>query len=101
MAASCSFSLRERALMQPADRVESGGHGAFLPAAEEGGVFAGEGNAPVDLAQIVVMRGARLVAPHAETSHGERRSMPRHRHAVIEFLVVLRVDPAAVLDSLT
>src|SRR5260370_2557046 len=61
---------------------------------------AGKRNGSVDPAQIFVVVGAGMVGPHAETAHGERRAMPGHGHAVVEFLWVLGMDLASVIQCL-
>jgi hypothetical protein len=48
-------------------------------------VLAGQRDAAVDLAQVVVVRGTRIVIPDPEAAHRERRAMPCHGDAVVEF----------------
>src|SRR5271168_3913784 len=86
--------------MQSADGVERRGHCAFLPSAEKGSMLARQRNPPVYAAHIIVMFGAGIGAPHAKAAHGKWYPMPGHGDAVIELLVVLRMDLAAVLEDL-
>src|ERR1700730_16094572 len=58
-------SIPHDPIVQPRDGVERGEDGPLLPSRKRGGVLAGERDPPVDLAQIVIMRGARLLAPVA------------------------------------
>src|SRR6201996_7797616 len=89
--ASITIMLRpHHALVQPRDGIERRQDRAFLPGRHIGGVFAGEHDLAVDPAQIVVMRGPRLIAPVAGTAECERHPMPGHRHAVFKFVLVLR-----------
>ena len=62
-------SRRDRPPMQPADRIQRGGDGAFLPGGQVGGMLSREHDAAVDRAQIVVVLSARLIGPHAEATH--------------------------------
>src|SRR6202041_1265067 len=97
---SCSCSLSDGALVKPADGIERRGDRSFLPSANKRCVLARERNSPVDLAQVVVVLGARRGGPHAKAAEAERGAMPRDGNAILEFLVVLRVDLAAVVDHL-
>src|SRR5512146_3566434 len=59
---------RDGAPMQAADRVERGQHGAFLPRRQIRDVFAGEHDAAVELAEVVVMFLARRFGPLREAA---------------------------------
>src|ERR1700688_2094684 len=83
--------------MQPADGVERRCDRSLLPTAYVGGMFARQRNASVDLAQIVIVLGAGVLGPHAETTHGKGRAMPRDGDSVIELLWVLGMNLAAVI----
>src|ERR1700734_2141180 len=87
-------------MMQASDGIERRGDRTFLPAADVGGMLARQCDATVDGAEVIVVLGAGVGAPYAETAHGERRAMPGHCDAVIELLGVLRVNPAAVFQRL-
>ena len=87
------------ALMQSTDGIKGRRHRAFLPASDIGGVLARQRDASIDRAQIVVVLRASLLAPRAEATHREWRAMPRHGDAVIELLLVLGMNPTAVIQS--
>src|SRR5882762_1798787 len=86
-------------LMESPDGIERRGDRPLLPTAEKRRVFTGEGDSSVDLAQVVVMFGTRIGSPHPKATHRKRRTMPGHGHTVLELLVVLRMDLAAVIDD--
>src|ERR1700732_4575595 len=88
---SCLRSLRHGAQVQPPDGIERGSNGPSLPAPEIRGVFAGQRNPAVDLAQVLVVPGASIGGPHSKTTHGERRTMPGNGNAVVELFAILRV----------
>src|SRR4051794_37290179 len=71
---SCGRKLSciHHAQMQPAVCVERGEDRAFLPCRDPGGVLAGQHDAAVDPAQIVVMLRPRGVAPVAGAAERER-----------------------------
>ena len=73
---------------------------AFLPGRQIRGMLAREHDASVDGTERLVMRRARLLGPHAEASHRERRAVPGDGDAVVEFLRVLRMNLAAVFHGL-
>src|ERR1700688_364905 len=93
-------TCRHGTLMQPADGVERRRDRSFLPTADVRGVLARQHDAAIDGAQIVVVIGAGIGGPQAEATHGERRSVPGHGHAVVELLRVLWVNLAAVFHRL-
>ena len=63
-------------------------------------MFAGQRDAAVDLAQIVVVLLARLVGPVGEAALRERHAMPGDGDAVFELGRVLRMDLRAQFDRL-
>src|SRR3954469_21673981 len=62
-------------------------------------MLAGERDAAVDRAEIVVVLLARRVGPDAEAAHRERRAVPCDRDAVIELGFVLWMDLRAVVHG--
>src|SRR5687767_8043019 len=84
--------------MEPPDRIERGGDGAFLPATDVRGMLAGDHEAPVDLAQMAVALGAGFLGPDAEAAERPGDAVPAHRNAAEEFLAVLRRDLRAPVE---
>ena len=84
--------------MQSADGIERGGDRAFLPAWNIRGVFAGEHDASIDRAQVLVVLAAGVLIPDPEAAEREGHTMPGDRDAIVEFAAVLRVDLRAVIE---
>ena len=58
-------------------------------------MLARQHNPAVDLTEIVVMLGSRLLGPIAGASERERHAMPRYRDAVLKLSRILRMDLGA------
>src|SRR5271169_934589 len=67
-ARSLPWSARHHAPVQSRDRVERGQNRTLLPGRNVGGVLTGEGNSPVDFAQVLVMLLARFLGPPAKAA---------------------------------
>src|SRR5690242_11412386 len=61
-------------------------------------MLAGQDDASIDLAEIVVVLFSRLVRPVPGTPQREGRAMPGDGNAVLELRLVLRMDLGAVVD---
>src|SRR4051812_5934241 len=85
-------SCLHHTLVQPTDRIERGENRALLPGWQRGGVLAGEHDASVDLAEILVVLRAPLLRPVAAAAERGRHPMPGHRDAILELSLVLRVN---------
>src|SRR5262249_1287156 len=95
---AAQLSCLHHALVQPGDRIKRREDRAFLPCRQRGGVLAGEHDAAVDLAEILVVLRAPLLRPVAAATERKRHPMPCDRNAVLEFVLVLRMDRSAELD---
>src|SRR5262245_43306996 len=62
-------------------------------------MFARQHDTAVDLAQIVVVLLAGIVGPVTRTSKRERRAVPGNGNAVLELILVLRMNEAALLQG--
>src|SRR6516162_9926570 len=91
---------REHAAMQARDRVERGQERALLPAAQIGGMLAGEQDASIERAQVLVVARARRVGPAAAAAEHGGITVPGDRDAVLELLAILRMDLRTVGDRL-
>src|SRR3954454_15291002 len=94
------LSCFDDSVKQSRDGIERRQDGAFLPRRNVGRMFARKHDPAVDLAQIVVMRGSGLVRPSTGTAEREWNAVPRHRDAVFEFCLVLRMNARAERDGL-
>src|SRR5580698_7373763 len=82
--------------MQSADCIEGRQDRTFLPCRYIRRMLTRQDNAPVDLAEILVMPFARFVRPATETTIGKRNPAPAHRNTRFEFAQVLRMNPRAL-----
>src|SRR6266481_3271477 len=87
------------AVVQPRNGVERGENSSLLPCRKRRNVLAGERNPSIDLAQIAIVGGARLLAPVAAATEHKRHPMPGHGNAVFKLLPILRMDHGAELDG--
>src|ERR1700674_4437950 len=92
-------SAGDHAPMQPRNGVEGGQDRTFLPGRQIGGVLAGERDASVDRAQILVVLLAGIGAPDAVAAEHPGPPVPADRHAILVFGRVLRVDLRAVFEG--
>ncbi len=60
-------------------------------------MFAGEDDAAIDLAKVVVVGGSRLIRPVARAPERERDPVPGDRNAILELGDILRMDLGAEL----
>src|SRR5436853_6478363 len=93
--ADFAASRPHHAIVQPRNGIERGENGSLLPRRKRGRMFTRQRDPSVDLAQIAIVRGARLLAPVAAATEHKRHPMPCHANAVVIFGRVSRMDPGA------
>src|SRR5438105_6125758 len=96
--ADFAASRPHHAIMQPRNGIERGENSSLLPCRKRGRMLTRQRDPSVDLAQIAIVRDARLLAPVAAATERKRHPMPCHGNAVFIFGRILRMDHGAELD---